>query len=138
MPKWVIQMRFVKIAAWVSGGFIVFLAVLTLLPVRGAPPEVLNVNILGCRQQDTAVAAARTVASGGSPVNTADVRSWWEQLGCGLVPAGTYLRPLQEEAGHIGVTKAKVNGDVKYLLGLPRPKSEEKRHAAVVQSSSSI
>ena len=121
MPNRVTQTRLVEIIAWVGGGFIILVTVLTLLPVRGAPPEVLNVDILGCQQQDTAVAVARTVASGGSPVNTADVRSWWEQLGCGLVPAGTYLRPLQEEAGHFGVTKVSIDGNVKYLLGLPRP-----------------
>ncbi len=69
---------------------------------------------------------------------TTDVSSWSEQHGCVLVPAGTYVTPIQEEAGHYRVTKVSVEGNIKYLLELPRPASQQKNNTTTAKFRSAM
>ena len=106
--------------------------VLAAIAPEEKPPrsELLAVGIIACQQRDTAAAIARAVSTYGA-TKSYSLSKWAEKNGCELVPAGTYVTPIEEEAGHKGITKVLIQGSEMYLLGLPHPTSQEKLDMAV-------
>jgi hypothetical protein len=113
---------------WILGGVLCGLISVSILaaiaPEKRLRPELLAIGIIGCQEQDTAVAIARALSTH-HVADSYSLSKWAEKNGCALVPAGTYVTPIEEEAGHKGITKVLVHGSEKYLLGLPRPTPRE-------------
>ena len=128
-----------KIFLLVVGGAIGLFVVLAVIggstPERHEP-ELLATGIVGCPSQDIAVALARALSTPGA--KSRELSGWSEQNGCHLVPAGTYVTAIEEEAGHSKVTKVSTTGVIVYLLGLPRPTPREKLNAAVADLKKAV
>jgi hypothetical protein len=104
------------------GGAIALFAILVLTgagPFSGPEPELVSIGITGCPNQNIAVALARGLATRGA--NAKDLNKWSKQNGCNLVRAGTAVTVIEEASGHPKITKVSSNGDVVYLIGMPRP-----------------
>jgi hypothetical protein len=119
----------VWVGVGIFGLFISLAFIGMLLPARQSGPELLATGIIGCQRQDVAVAIARTLSARHGAES--GMGEWAEKNGCQLVPAGTSVTPIEEEAGHPAITKVSINGSDRYLLGLPRPTSQEKLDDAV-------
>jgi hypothetical protein len=104
------------------GGAVALFAVLVLTgagPFGGPEPEVVTIGITRCPNQNIAVALARGLSARGA--NSKDLMKWSKQNGCNLVRAGTPVTVIEEASGHPKITKVSANGDVVYLIGMPRP-----------------
>ena len=88
-------------------------------PFGGPAPELVPIGIMGCPNQNIAVSLTRALYTRGA--NSKELIKWSKQNGCGLVPPGTYVTSIEEGSGHAKITKVSANGDVVYLIGLPRP-----------------
>jgi hypothetical protein len=126
---------------WILGGILCGLITVFILaaiaPEKRLRPELLAIGIIGCQQQDTAVAIARAVSTYGT-ADSYGLSKWAEKNGCALVPAGTYVTPIEEGAGHKGITKVLVQSSEIYLLGLPRPTSRERLDMSVADLKRAI
>ncbi len=131
-------MRLLKVAGWITAGFVGLTILGMLLPGKPPKPEKLAIGIIGCKRLEPAVAIARTLSSRSRSSNTRELEVFAEHNGCSLIPAGNYVTPIEEEVGHQQITKASVNGTDVYLLGLPRPTSEDRLHAAVADLKDSV
>jgi hypothetical protein len=88
-------------------------------PFGGPVPEPVPFGITGCPSQNIAVALARGLSARGA--NAKELNKWSKQNGCNLVRAGTPVTVIEEASGHPKITKVTANGEVVYLLGMPRP-----------------
>lgn len=108
---------------------LVFLVALGSMIPAPEKPELLAIATIGCVRQDAAVALARALSSGQG--NRIAIDDFAQQQGCLLVPAGKTVIVIEEEAGHSRVTKVSVDGRELYVLGMPRPTSDERLNSAI-------